>query len=85
MFLFLKSTQNATLFHYVLKIISVKCDHYYPRIVEGVHKKSATFCEVLVMRGRPVDFRFIADPVALKLVTHNKIMFRAGTGSCLPR
>ena len=37
------------------------------------------------MRSRPVDFRFNADPLALKLVTHNKIVFRAGTGSCLPR
>ena len=37
------------------------------------------------MPGRPVDFHINADPVALKLVTHNKIVFRAGTGSCLPR
>ena len=28
---------------------------------------------------------FNEDPVALKLITHNKIMFRAGTGSSLPR
>ena len=36
------------------------------------------------MRGLPVDFRFNIDPVALKLLTHTKIVFRAGTGSCLP-
>lgn len=34
----------------------------------------ATFFWVLVERGRPVDFRFNADPVAVKLVTHNKIV-----------
>ena len=32
--------------------------------------KVATFCGVLAVRGRPVDFRFNTDPVALKLVTH---------------
>ena len=37
------------------------------------------------MWGRPVDFRFNADPVALKLVTHSKIVFRADTGLCLSR
>ena len=37
------------------------------------------------MQGLPIDFRFNADPLALKLVTHKKIVFRAGTGSCLPR
>ena len=37
------------------------------------------------MRAQPVDFRFNADPVALKLVSHNKIVFRAATGSCLPK
>ena len=36
------------------------------------------------MRGLLVDFRFNADPVALKLLIHTKIVFRAGTGSCLP-
>ena len=36
------------------------------------------------MRGLPVDFRFNADLVALKLLTYTKIVFRAGTGSCLP-
>ena len=43
------------------------------------------FFWVLAMQGRPVDFCFNADPIALKLVTQNKIEFRAGTGSCLPR
>ena len=37
------------------------------------------------MRGRPVDFHFKADPVVLKLVTRNKIVFRVCTGSYLPR
>ena len=37
------------------------------------------------MRGRLVDFRFNGDPLALKLVTHNKIVFQAGMGSCLLR
>ena len=37
----------------------------------------ATFSGVLAVRGRPVDFHFNADPVILKLVTHNKIVFRA--------
>ena len=37
------------------------------------------------MQNLPVYFHFNADPVALKLVTHNKIVFRAETGSCLPR
>ena len=31
-----------------------------------------------------VDFHSNADPVALKLVTHNKIMLWAGMGSCVP-
>ena len=39
--------------------------------------KLATFSGVLVLRGRPVDFHFNADPVALELVTHNEIVFRA--------
>ena len=29
------------------------------------------------MQRRPVNFHFNADPVALKLVTRNKIVFRA--------
>ena len=47
--------------------------------------KLVTFSGAQAVRGRPVDFCFNADPVALKLITHNKIVFRAGTGSCLPR
>ena len=47
--------------------------------------KVITFSEVLAVGGRPVDFHFNVNPVALKLVTHNKIVFRAGMGSCLPR
>ena len=39
--------------------------------------KVATFSGVLAVRVQPVDFRFNADPVALKLVTQNKIVFRA--------
>ena len=42
--------------------------------------KVVTFSRVLAVRGRLVDFHFNADPVPLKLVTHNKIVFRAGTG-----
>ena len=38
------------------------------------------------MRDRFVDFHLVnADPVTLKLVTHNKIVFRAGARSCLSR
>ena len=37
------------------------------------------------MRARPVDYCFNADPVALKLVTWNKIVFRADMGLCLPK
>ena len=47
--------------------------------------KVVTFSGVLALRGRPVDFRFNADPVALKLVTHNKIVFRADAGLCLSK
>ena len=43
-----------------------------------------TFSRVLAVRGWPVDFCFHADPLALKLATLNKIVFRAGTGLCLP-
>ena len=46
--------------------------------------KVVTFCAALAARGQPVDFCFNADSVALKFVTHNKIMFRTGTESCLP-
>ena len=45
---------------------------------------TATFSGVLAVRGLPVDFRFNAYPVSLKFLTHTKIVFRAGTGSCLP-
>ena len=37
------------------------------------------------MRGRAVDFCINANPVAPKLVTLNKLVLRAGMGSCLPR
>ena len=37
------------------------------------------------MRGQSVHFRFNADPLPLKSVTQNKIVFRPGMGSCLPR
>ena len=47
--------------------------------------KVVTFSGVLAVRGRPVDFCFNADPVPLKLVTHHKIVFRAGTGLCLSK
>ena len=47
--------------------------------------KVVTYCGVLAVRGRPVNIRFNADPVPLKLVTHNKIVFRAGTGLCLSK
>ena len=47
--------------------------------------KVVTCSGVLALRGRPVDFSFNADPVAPKLVTHNKIVFRAATGSRLLR
>ena len=49
-----------------------------------IHTLLKTFSGVLAVRGLPVDFRFNADPVALKLLTHTKIVFRDGTGSCLP-
>ena len=32
---------------------------------------------VLAVRGQPVDFHFNANPAALKLVIHNKIVFHA--------
>ena len=44
-----------------------------------------TFSGVLSVRGRPLGFRFNAAQVPLKLVIHNKIVFRAGTGLCLSR
>ena len=47
--------------------------------------KVITFSEVLAVGGRPDDFHFNADPIALKLVTLNKIVFRVGMGSCLAR
>ena len=47
--------------------------------------KVVTFSGILDVRGRPVDFRFHADPVALKLVTYNKIVFQTGTGLCLSK
>ena len=47
--------------------------------------KVITFSEVLAVRGWPVDFCFNADPVPLKLVTQNKIVFRVGTGLCLSK
>ena len=47
--------------------------------------KVVTFSRVLAVRGRLVDFHFNADPVPQKLVTHNKIVFRAGTGLCLSK
>ena len=37
------------------------------------------------MQVRLVNFRLNADPVALKLVTQNKIMFQAGVESCPPK
>ena len=37
----------------------------------------ATFSGVLAVQDQPVDFYFNADPVILKLVTRNKIVFRA--------
>ena len=45
---------------------------------------AATLFGVLAVRGRSVDFRFSVDPLALKLVTHNKIVFRVGMGLFLP-
>ena len=56
-----------------------------------IHTLSKAFSEVvpfsgdLSVRGRPLGFCFNADPVPLKLVTHNKIVFRAGAGLCLSR
>ena len=47
--------------------------------------KVVTYCGVLAMQGRPVDICFNADPVPLKLATHNKIVFQAGTGLCLSK
>ena len=48
--------------------------------------KVVTFSGVLVLRGRPVDFCFNADPGALNFVTHNKIVFRASySGWCPPK
>ena len=38
-----------------------------------------------MVRAWPVDFCFSANPVALKLLSHNIILFRAGTGSYLPK
>ena len=47
--------------------------------------KVVIFSGVLAVRGRPVDFRFNADPVPLKLVTQNKIVFRVGMGLCVSK
>ena len=48
--------------------------------------KVVTYSGVRAVRSQPIDFRFNADPVALKLVAHNNtIVFRDGTGSCLIR
>ena len=47
--------------------------------------KVVTCSGVLAMQGRPVDFRFNGDSVPLKFVTHNKIVFRAGTRLCLSK
>ena len=54
-----------------------------------VHTLSKAFSKVVTFSGdlavRPVDFRFSAGPAVLKLVSHNKIVFRAGTGLGLSR
>ena len=43
-----------------------------------VHTQSKSFTTVVTFSGAlAVDFRFKANPVALKLVTHNKTVFRA--------
>ena len=47
--------------------------------------KVVTLSGVLAVQSRLVDFRFNADPLPLKLVTHNKIVFRAGTELCLSK
>ena len=59
-----------------------------PNAVETVELKLLPlphFLEFWRCEVGPVDFCFNADPLALKLITHNKIVFRAGRGSCLPR
>ena len=74
------------MFHYVLKI--KPCSQIGSIIVHTLSKtftEVLTFSEVLEVRCRPVDFRFIADQIALKVVIHNKIVLRAGMGSCLPK
>ena len=52
-----------------------------------VHTLSKAFTKVVYNSAGHFMLIFLsmADPVALKFVTHNKIVFRAGTGSCLPR
>ena len=50
------------------------------RTLSKAFSKVVTFSGVFAVRVRPVDFRFSADPVPLKLVTHNKIGFRDVTG-----
>ena len=47
-------------------------------ILSKVFTKVVTFSGVLMVRDRLVDFHFNADPVALKLATHNKVVFQAG-------
>ena len=55
--------------------------HYFPHTVEGVHKSYF----LGFWRCKVGLFRFNAVSIALKLVTQNKIVFRDGTRSCLPR
>ena len=50
-----------------------------------IHTLLKTFTKVVYNSAfQLTNFRFNADPVALKLLTHTKIVFRDGTGSCLP-
>ena len=44
---------------------------------------ASTFSEILAVLRRPNGFLFNVDPVALKLATHNKIVFQIGMESCL--
>lgn len=80
MFLFSKWSYNAILFRLVLKNKSAcfRAEHRGDCLIEAL--TAAIFSEVLAVRGRSVDFRFKADPLYPKVVTHNKTAFRIGTG-----